>query len=330
MSNLPTGQRQQHIIVADFDCHGDEPRKLLVEDTAQDCVERYANCIRFPTVSGNTKLGFIIETFARPTTAQAAAYLRHVLPNDMHWFDTAGMTRCYVNNKNIEVLKSLLRYAAVLPVKLSDFIVPTPPDEPNKLKTKLDTHAERVSDKQLTLVTNRRYKLYEAKETFIPKELRLWARTPDRVHLIQILTACWNLKVQFNLPQENLASQIGCSVMQVSIMLKELRNLEVLILTDASYQQGVKAQTYRAGKVLYYAIQAHQNASKKSDSKNMTLPIRIQDGQFWRLCLETLCRFQSPESFLVWLHTLDGLTDKRLREATRYAAYHFRPTTRAA
>ena len=316
-SNLPSGNKQQHLLVVDYDCYGDVSKINSVEDTALDCVARYQNCILFKSVSGNLKLGFLVESNIRPTRTQAAEYLRKQLPTDMHWFDQAGLNRCFVNNLNFDALKSALKLATAEPINFTE------PQDPKRKK--LNSHAERVADKQLTFVSGpKTYRLYEASEAFLSDELALWARTPHRLHLLKILTACWNLKSNFNLPQDNLAAQIGCSVMQVSIMLKELRNLKVLTITDKTFLQGKKAQTYKAGGVLLYAIQRHQEAHQKKDSNVLVLPVRIQDGHFWKLCLTALSRFQTAENFLSWVDPLEGLTEKRSGEAKRYADHHFR------
>lgn len=250
------------------------------------------------SVSGNVKAFVILDNHLQSDAIEG--FLKELLPESLHFFDKAGATRVYVNERLVS--------------ELHDWLRSSPP-------------ALRVEESRTILNTVKKTRTYyQSGLDQLAPELRLWAKTEDRVQLLQILTACWGLLESFNLPLEKLGEQLGVSAMTVSRMLKELKTLQVIDCIDHSYQWGVKAKTYKAKGVLYKAIQAHKSSYKPSKP----LISSVRPGIFHKDMLSALNRFDSEEGFLRWVSGLKGLTEKRRKEATRYARCHFRKAKRRA
>lgn len=249
------------------------------------------------SVSGNTKAFIVLDGKA---PADIDAFLKDLLPENLHFFDRAGATRCYVNQS--------------LVTELSDWLSSNPP----AVQTKV---VQGVEESRTILNTvSKTVTYYQSDLDQLAPELRLWAKTADRVQLLQILTACWGLLEAFNLPLEKIAAQLEVSPMTVSRMLKELKTLGVIECTDHSYQWGVKAKTYKAHGALYKSIQKHKANHKPSKP----LISSVRPGMFYKDMLSALNRFDTEESFTRWVSRLQGITEKRRREASKYARCHFR------
>ena len=256
------------------------------------------------SVSGNVKAFIVLD---RPIqTDNIEAFLRELLPESLHFFDRAGATRCYVNRELVN--------------ELSDWLLSAPP----AVTVSAGSAQEQEEGRTILNTVSKTVTYYQSSLDQLAPELRLWAKTPDRAQLLQILTACWGLLEAFNLPLEKLALQLGVSPMTVSRMIKELKTLGVIDCIDHSYQWGVKAKTYKAHGVLYKAIQAHKAAHKHSSNLRKPLISSVRPGMFYKDMLSALNRFDSEDSFNRWVSSLKGLTDKRRREAAKYARCHFR------
>jgi predicted transcriptional regulator len=250
------------------------------------------------SVSGNTK-AFIVLDGKVPEDVDA--FLKDLLPANLHFFDRAGATRCYVNQSLVN--------------ELSDWLSSNPPAVQRGARPEGDEESRTILNTVSKTVT-----YYQSDLDQLAPELRLWAKTADRVQLLQILTACWGLLEAFNLPLEKIALQLNVSPMTVSRMLKELKTLGVIECTDHSYQWGVKAKTYKAHGALYKSIQKHKASHKPSKP----LISSVRPGMFYKDMLSALNRFDSQESFTRWVSRLSGMTEKRRREALKYARCHFR------
>ena len=249
------------------------------------------------SVSGNTKAFIVLDGKA---PADIDAFLKDLLPENLHFFDRAGATRCYVNQ--------------TLVTELSDWLSSNPPAVQVAV-------AQGVEESRTILNTvSKTVTYYQSDLDQLAPELRLWAKTADRVQLLQILTACWGLLESFNLPLEKIAAQLEVSPMTVSRMLKELKTLGVIECTDHSYQWGIKAKTYKAHGALYKSIQKHKANHKPSKP----LISSVRPGMFYKDMLSALNRFDTEESFTRWVSRLQGITEKRRREASKYARCHFR------
>lgn len=252
------------------------------------------------SVSGNVK-AFVVLDGAVPSDVDS--FLKTLLPETLHFFDRAGATRCYVNQPLVE--------------ELSDWLSSSPPS------VKGGSSPEPIEGSRTILNIDgktRTYQYYEAPLTALPEELRLWAKTPERLHLLRILSATWGLLEKFNLPLELLANQVGVTPITISRFFKELKQLGVLECVDHTYQWGVKAKTYKAHGSLYKAIQKHKAGYKTSKP----LISSVRPGMFYKDMLSALNRFDSQDSFERWVSRLPGITEKRRREATKYARCHFR------
>jgi len=258
------------------------------------------------SVSGNTKAFLVLD---RPiATDNIDSFLRELLPESLHFFDRAGATRCYVNQTLVN--------------ELSDWLSSAPPAV--SVKGGSDQRGE--ESRTILNTVSKTVTYYQSSLDQLAPELRLWAKTGERVELLRILTACWGLLQSFNLPLEKIALQLGVSAMTVSRMLKELKALKVIECVDHSYEWGVKAKTYKAHGVLYKAIQAHKANHKPSKP----LISSVRPGMFYKDMLSALNRFDSQESFTRWVSGLKGLTEKRRREAAKYARCHFNKIQRRA
>lgn len=249
------------------------------------------------SVSGNVK-AFVVLDKAIPGDVET--FLKSLLPESLHFFDRAGATRCYVNQSLVN--------------ELGDWLSSNPPtvkvvEGQEESRTILNIDGK-----------TRTYQYYEAPLTALPEELRLWAKTPERLHLLRILCATWGLLEKFNLPLELIANQVGVTPITISRFFKELKQLGVLECIDHSYQWGVKAKTYKAHGSLYKAIQKHKAGFKTSKP----LISEVRPGMFYKDMLSALNKFDSEDSFIRWVSKLSGLTEKRRREATKYARCHFR------
>lgn len=256
------------------------------------------------SVSGNIKAFVVLDRGISPD--QIETFLKDLLPETLHFFDRAGATRVYVNERLVN--------------ELSDWLSSAPP----AVSVQRGPAGEQEEGRTILNTVSKTVTYYESSLDQLAPELRLWAKTDDRVHLLRILTACWGLLESFNLPLEKIALQLGVSPMTVSRMLKELKALKVIECTDHSYQWGVKAKTYKAHGVLYKAIQAHKAAHKPSSTLRKPLISSVRPGMFYKDMLSALNRFDTEESFLRWVSRLPGLTEKRRKEATKYARCHFR------
>jgi transcriptional regulator with XRE-family HTH domain len=141
-----------------------------------------------------------------------------------------------------------------------------------------------------------------------------------REALIRILLNLRKLQTAFDLPQRKLAEELGVSVSVINKWLKELQARGWLRILDHSYTPGVKAKTYKATSSLLYAMQQLRPTTRIKKS----LPICVEDGRFYRQALGALNYFESEDSFMKWVEGLSGITDKRIKEARRYARGHFR------
>lgn len=140
-----------------------------------------------------------------------------------------------------------------------------------------------------------------------------------REGLVRILIAAWNLLDEFNLSTKLLAIQLDTTPATISRLLKELRQRNLLIRTSNDYQQGVKAKGYKAKGALKVAIEDHKRRYKS----NKKLPTKCIDGEFYGQMLRSLFHFQTIESFMTWVQTLDGINYHRIRKAERWASWHF-------
>lgn len=248
----------------------------------------YALTVQSP--SGNPKAIILTD---KPVQ-EKAEFLKGLLPESLHFFDRAGTDRCYATSELVS--------------DLTDWLAAAPP-------------AVGVEESRTifnTVSNTRPY--YQSSLDQLAPELRLWAKTDDRVQLLQILTACWGLLENFNLPLAKLADQLGVTPMTVSRFLKELKTLDVIECIDHTYKWGVKAKTYRAKGVLYKAIQAHKNSSKPSK----LLPSTVIPGTFYKTCLSALNRFDTEDQFMNWVSRLGGINARRLREAKKFSRCHFK------
>lgn len=294
---------EQRFIVADFDARN-EDQAAVAEQVCIEAAAKHDNCLAFRSVSGNWKCGFLVSSQDWPTHAELIAYLESVLPKEAHWFDRAGMTRLYLGEATAE---QLVR-------GLPGLAAPALPRVGRGGSSIFNKHSKTTA-----------YFMAPASALPLQDLPSHWETDQTRKQLLAILTASWGLATDhgWNLPQLALALQLDCSPMQVSRMLKELRDLGLLILTDKSYRQGSKAMTYKASHQLWRAIQAHKKSHRdRRTSAASTLPSRIENGQFHRLCLVSMPRFATSDDFLNWLDTLDGITPKRLTEAARYWRSH--------
>lgn len=253
------------------------------------------------SVSGFTKAFIVLDG---KTPDNIDSFLRDLLPETLHFFDRAGATRCYVNERLVN--------------EIADWLTGNPPT----VKVGSDKGGE--ESRTILNTVSKSVTYYQSSLDQLAPELRLWAKTADRVQLLQILTACWGLLESFNLPLEKIAAQLEVSPMTVSRMLKELKNLGVIECIDHSYQWGVKAKTYKAHGALYKSIQAHKAAHKPSKP----LISAVRPGMFYKDMLSALNRFDSEDSFNGWVSRLKGLTEKRRKEAAKYARCHFRKAQR--
>jgi DNA-binding transcriptional regulator YhcF (GntR family) len=290
----------QHMVCLDFDVK-DYPTGWT-QDRLHNALELslpYALVTK--SVSGNTK-AFVTLDGAVPDDIDG--FLKGLLPETLHFFDRAGATRCYVNERLVN--------------ELSDWLTGRPPT------VKVGSAKGGEESRTILNTVSKTVTYYQSSLDQLAPELRLWAKTPDRVQLLQILTACWGLLESFNLPLEKIAAQLEVSPMTVSRMLKELKNLGVIECIDHSYQWGVKAKTYKAHGALYKSIQAHKAAHKPSKP----LISAVRPGMFYKDMLSALNRFDSEDSFNGWVSRLKGLTEKRRKEAAKYARCHFRKAQR--
>lgn len=251
------------------------------------------------SVSGNVK-AFVVLDGAIPGDVES--FLKELLPANLHFFDRAGATRCYVNQSLVN--------------ELGDWLSSNPPP----VKGGPDQGVEESRTILNIDGKTRTYQYYEAPLSALPEELQLWAKTPERLHLLRILCATWGLLEKFNLPLELIANQVGVTPITISRFFKELKQLGVLECTDHSYQWGVKAKTYKAHGSLYKAIQKHKSGFKTSKP----LISEVRPGMFYKDMLSALNRFDSEDSFIRWVSRLPGITEKRRREASKYARCHFR------
>lgn len=249
------------------------------------------------SVTGNTKAFIVLD---RQIPEDIDGFLKELLPESLHFFDRAGATRCYVNQTLVN--------------ELGDWLSSNPPT------VKVGSPMGQEESRTILNTVSKTVTYYQSDLSQLAPELRLWAKTEDRIQLLQILTACWGLLESFNLPLEKIALQLNVSAMTVSRMLKELKTLGVIECIDHSYQWGVKAKTYKAHGVLYKSIQAHKAAHKPSKP----LISSVRPGMFYKDMLSALNRFDSEVSFNRWVSNLKGLTEKRRREAAKYARCHFR------
>ena len=256
------------------------------------------------SVSGNTK-AFVVLDGAVPTDIDG--FLKGLLPETLHFFDRAGATKCYVNERLVN--------------EIADWLTSNPPTV-NPGPSKVGQGSE--ESRTILNTVSKTVTYYQSSLDQLAPELRLWAKTADRVQLLQILTACWGLLESFNLPLEKIAAQLDVSPMTVSRMLKELKHLGVIECIDHSYTWGVKAKTYKAHGALYKSIQAHKAAHKPSKP----LISSVRPGMFYKDMLSALNRFDSETAFNGWVSRLQGLTEKRRREAAKYARCHFRKAQR--
>lgn len=251
------------------------------------------------SVSGNVK-AFVVLDGAIPGDVES--FLKELLPANLHFFDRAGATRCYVNQSLVN--------------ELGDWLSSNPPP----VKGGSDQGVEESRTILNIDGKTRTYQYYEAPLSALPEELQLWAKTPERLHLLRILCATWGLLEKFNLPLELIANQVGVTPITISRFFKELKQLGVLECTDHSYQWGVKAKTYKAHGSLYKAIQKYKSGFKTSKP----LISEVRPGMFYKDMLSALNRFDSEDSFIRWVSRLPGITEKRRREASKYARCHFR------
>jgi len=256
------------------------------------------------SVSGNIKAFVVLDKHIESDNIEA--FLKELLPETLHFFDRAGATRVYVNERLVN--------------ELSDWLASAPPT----VSVKGGPGQGQEEGRTILNTVSKTVTYYQSSLDQLAPELRLWAKTEERVQLLQILTACWGLLQSFNLPLEKIAVQLGVSPMSVSRMLKELKALKVIECIDHSYQWGVKAKTYKAHGVLYKAIQAHKAAHKPSSTLRKPLISSVRPGMFYKDMLSALNRFDSEDVFIRWVSRLQGLTEKRRREALKYARCHFR------
>ena len=298
----------QRFIILDLDpkCAAEA---AWAEDLCLSLAERHENCLAFQSVSGNWKAGFLVTADFVPTSEACEAYLMSMLPESA-WerFDRAGMTRLYVNQKLADVLAKAL---PALPA----------PALPERVK---------VGSRYILTKPTQSCTYHTAQDQYLPTIFQ----EGQRKALLKILVAAWGLAQDtgWNLPIEQLALNIGSSPSQVSRILKELVQAGLIVCIDHTYKQGIKAKTYKAKGALFHAIQRHKAdylLSGKPTKSVKGLPTCIEDGQFHKLCLQVLNRFQTSDTFLSYIRGLTGITDKRQKEAARYAKCHFNRTQAA-
>jgi len=303
----------QRLIILDLDpkCAAEA---AWAEDLCLSLAERHENCLAFQSVSGNWKAGFLVTADFVPTSDACEAYLMSMLPESA-WerFDRAGMTRLYVNQRLADFLARAL---PALPA----------PALPERVK---------VGSRYILTKPTQSCTYHTAQDQYLPTDALPAAFQADqRKALLKVLTAAWGLAQDagWNLPIERLALFINSSPSQVSRILKELVQEGLIVCIDHTYQQGIKAKTYKAKGALFLAIQRHKAdylLSGKPTKSVKGLPTCIEDGQFHKLCLQTLNRFQNADTFLAFIQGLTGITDKRQKEAARYAKCHFNRTQAA-
>lgn len=304
----------QRLIILDLDpkCAAEA---AWAEDLCLSLAERHENCLAFQSVSGNWKAGFLVTADFVPTSDACEAYLMSMLPESA-WerFDRAGMTRLYVNQR------------------LADFLAKALPALPAPaLPERVKVGSRYILTKPTITCT-----YHVAQDQYLPADaLPAAFQEGQRKALLKILVASWSLAKDtgWNLPLEQLALNIGSSPSQVSRILKELVQEGLIVCIDPSYLKGVKAKTYKAKGALFHAIQKHKSdymLSGKPTKSVKGLPNAIQDGQFHKLCLQVLNRFNTAEAFQAYIRGLSGITPKRLKEGMRYAKCHFRKQELAA
>lgn len=173
----------------------------------------------------------------------------------------------------------------------------------------------------LNSISSHRYNPYthDLPKGPISEFIGIGAEAAKREAFIRILLNLRKLQEGFDLPQKKFANELNVSISIINKWIKELQQRGWLRCIDHSYCPGVKAKTFKATGELLYAL---QRVAPKTHKK--PLPVQVESGNFYRQMLTSLWYFNSETEFLAWVKRLKGITDRRLKEAGRYARAHYR------
>lgn len=262
------------------------------------CIFQYCDWEVAYSPSGKVKMFREVITNQRMTAALATEILRKELaPRDFDIVDLSvpALSMCYAGRSVIDAIDHLKFQIAL------------------NLTAGPDDLGQYIS---LALITNKRFYRYNGE---LPEFIRFFVKdNPQREALARILLQAWSLKEAFNLPLDKLAGEIGVHAVTVSRWLKELQQCHLLVCIDPTFQQGVKAKTYRAKHALQTWLQktSRKGPNKAAEPSSLAAP---QKGEFYLWGVNAARIFTVDE-----MRGFGLLSYSRLKEFERFRRCHER------
>ena len=308
------------LVIADFD-RKDMPEGMS-EAELRASLAGLKDVVLLESVSGMPKAAWLTDRAV--SREQGIEVLKEQLPEKLHWFDKAGLFKCFipsyasaqslqnqlVSNRAVQV--SVVATAST--IERSEMLRHAAPQE-------LTLASSNICNIQFIPST---YLLCTAFAEDIPAKLQHLAKNEAQRSMLRLLLSCWNLlnPLGYGLSQHRIAKQLNIDVMQVNRFLKQLQRLNLLFKTSKDYCQGRKAQCYRAQGILAKVIRK----LKAKPRKKLILPKRWEKGNTYQPMLNLLWVNQSLD-LPSWLHlvqSIPGATPARLNDETRYWQCQFK------
>lgn len=302
------------LVIADFD-RKDMPEGMT-ESELRACLAGLQDVVLLESVSGMPKAAWLTDRAV--TREEGIEVLKVQLPEKLHWFDKAGLFKCFIpSSTSAEALQYQLVTARAVKVIVKQEVSTS---ERSELLRPIAQPGLSLASSNICNIPSipSTYLFCTAFAEDIPTQLQHLAKTEAQRSMLRLLLSCWNLlnPLGYGLSQHRIAKQLSIDVMQVNRFLKQLQRLGLLFKTSKTYCQGSKAQCYRAQGILAKAIRK----LKDKPRKKLELPTVWQKGNTYRPMLNLLWVNQSLD-LPSWLHlvqSIPGATPARLNDATRY------------
>lgn len=187
------------------------------------------NCICFKSVSGKTKLAFLVElpekgTFSKDEADEA---LRQILPGKLfNQVDLGGGRSCFINKKAAKQLHNLLPY--LTPIRLNSKTYAGDP-----VKTEPDI--------------KKRYD-YRKFNGPIPKEFKIYYNSKLEENILRVLLSThiqFSMEKGYQICQPSLANYLKTTQKTISAYIKKLIKMGFLENKSKSYLKGLFSKTYK-------------------------------------------------------------------------------------
>ena len=308
------------LVIADFDLK-DMPSGMTVGELRAS-LAGLKDVVLLESVSGMPKAAWLTDRAVN--REQGIEVLKQQLPEELHWFDKAGLFKCFIPSRaTAEALQYQLVTARAVSVIAKQEVSTSERSELLRLTAQhgLSLASSNICNIHLIPST---YLLCTASTEDIPSQLQHLAKNEAQRSMLRLLLSCWNLlnPLGYGLSQHRIAKQLNIDVMQVNRYLKQLQRLNLLHKTSKTYAQGSKAQCYRAQGILARAIRK----LKDKPRKKFIVPKRWEKGNTYQPMLNLLWVNQTLD-LPSWLHlvqSIPGATPARLNDATRYWQCQFK------